>query len=250
LVHGSWHCPEHFEPLIKVLQRQEYGYKCVLVSLPSTQSSDLSPASLEDDTKAVRGAVSSELDAGNDVVVASHSYGGLVSNSSLEGLDKKSRTSAGASTSVTAIVFICAIPLPAGKSMNQNVAGFKQRIHDQPKNVDFANVGEPGPAHYFYNDLAPEEQRKYSAMLRSQSLKAYGGETSHAAYTVIPSWYLYCTKDQAVPMEVQQNLVRIAIEAGAQMKTGMVDASHSPFLSVPEETAEFIMKAAVGSAEA
>ena len=75
LVHGSWHSPKHYEPLVKVLEKQ--NFKCVPVSLPSTQSEDKSPATLSDDSSVVRKAVVGELDAGNNVVVIAHSYGGV-----------------------------------------------------------------------------------------------------------------------------------------------------------------------------
>ncbi|KAK3048183.1 hypothetical protein LTR09_010522 [Extremus antarcticus] len=55
LVHGSWHSPEHFGPLINNLQ--SHGYKCVPVALPSTQSPDLPPSTLGDDTTAIRDTV-------------------------------------------------------------------------------------------------------------------------------------------------------------------------------------------------
>ncbi|TKA71137.1 hypothetical protein B0A55_08215 [Friedmanniomyces simplex] len=241
LIHGSWHCPDHFDLLIPCLSR--HGYESVAVSLPSTQSPEKPPKTLADDTAAVREAVLDELSQGNNVVVVAHSYGGCPANNALKGLDRKSRTAAGHDTAVNAIVFICAIPLPIGGTFIGVLGGKPHPLHDLSKSKDFAEVGPPGPGHYFYNDLPPESVQKYSAMIRPQAWIAYEGQTSYAAFVDIPSWYLYCEKDQALPPPAQRGIVQAAEAAGASMKTTSFESSHSPFLSMPEATAEFIVRA-------
>jgi pimeloyl-ACP methyl ester carboxylesterase len=127
LVHGSWHSPEHFGPLIRNLD--SHGFKCVPAALPSTQSADLPPANFADDTAAVRDTVLKELET-NNVVVAAHSYGGAPTNNALEGLDVASRKAAGDSTAVTAIVFICSFPFGKGVSMLEILGGHPAPIHN------------------------------------------------------------------------------------------------------------------------
>ncbi|KAK5164023.1 uncharacterized protein LTR77_010114 [Saxophila tyrrhenica] len=243
LVHGSWHSPEHFGPLIENLQ--SHGYRCVPVSLPSTQSPDLPPATLADDTAAVRDAVLTELDQENDdVVVVAHSYGGGPTNNALYGLDANSRSATGASAAVRAIVFLCSIPLPKGVSFLTGLGGKPSGIHDL-RTGGFAWVGKPGPQHYFYNDLPDEEAKKWSDLLRPQSWPAYVDDTTYAAYMDIHSAYLYCTLDQAFPLQAQQGLVAAAKEAGAKFDyEETLEASHSPFLSKVEETGAFIRRVA------
>lgn len=242
LVHGSWHRPEHFGPLTKALEG--HGYKCVPVTLPSTQSPDMPPAKMSDDTEAIRNTVIQELDQGNNVVVVAHSYGGTPTNNSLKGLDKESRTAAGASTAVIAIAFIAAICLPAGITFLTGIGGKPSEIHDR-RTEDFSWVGEPGPGHYFYNDLSDEESKKWSDLLQQQSWPAYLEETTYAAYMDIPSNYLFCTKDNAFLYPYQQGMIAGAKEAGAKFDhTETVDSSHSPFLSMAERTSDFVRRAA------
>jgi len=117
-------------------------------------------------------------------------------------------------------------------------------IHDL-RTPDFAWVGDPGPGHYFYNDLSTEDAKKWSDLLRPQSWPAYTGSTTYAAYMDIKSGYLLCTQDNAFPYEPQKGLVNAATDAGAQfVLLETVDASHSPFLSMPERTSSFIKKVA------
>jgi len=249
LVHGSWHSPEHFAPLTKDLKG--HGYHVVTVDLPSMRGSDLPPASLADDTAAVRKAVTAELDAGHNVVVVAHSYGGTPSNNALEGLDEKSRKANGASTAVLAIAFLCAIPTPAGKTFLDNVRVPRNgancpQIADMSKNPDFAYVGEPGAHHFFYHDLPEAETKQWVDMLRPQAFLSYTGVTSHAAYHDIPCQYLLCSKDQALPYEWQKGHVEAAVAEGARIKTKTLESAHSPWLSKLKETSEFIREVAGG----
>lgn len=144
LVHGSWHSPLHYDGLIKDLET--HGYKVVPVSLPSTQSPGLPPASLTDDTSAVRIAVLSGLDAGNNVVVIAHSYGGTPANNALKGLEVNSRKADSASTAVTAIASLCAIPTPAGSTFRDNLGGQPAPIHDLSRDANFCLCRRTRPA--------------------------------------------------------------------------------------------------------
>ncbi|WPH03064.1 Hypothetical protein R9X50_00593800 [Acrodontium crateriforme] len=237
LVHGSWHCTAHYAPLETDLTA--HGFKCVKVALPSCRGSDQAPLHLSEDIAAVRSAVETELATGNNVVVVAHSFGGNPTNSSLEGLDTRSRTAAGEKTSVTGIVFICALPLPA----NSNFVEFLKSgtpIHEVQGEFSFPKP-DPGPAHFFYNDLSPEEAEKWIDLLKPQSMYVYAENTTYAAYNDIQSYYLYCGQDNAIPYLGQQAIVNLGLAGGAKIKTTLFEeASHSPFLSMPEKTSEYI----------
>lgn len=71
-------------------------------------------------------------------------------------------------------------------------------------------------------------------------------EVTVEAWKDIPSAYLVCTKDNAIPLPIQEGM--IAGAQGANSKAfdivEKVEASHSPFLSLPEKTAAFLEKVA------
>lgn len=275
LVHGSWHSPQHFGPIIQDLEA--HRYKCVAVSLPSTQTPDTPPATLTDDTNAVRTAVVSELDSGNNVIVVAHSYGGAPANNALKDLSTDSRTASGHNTSVLAIAFLVAIPVPVGMTFLQMLGGKPHPLHDL-RTPDFAWVGPPGPQHYFYNDMDPSKAEKWAAMLRQQSWPAYCEETSYAAYMEIPCFYLRCTKDQAFPHEAQGVMLEAVEAAGGRMRQetigessfvsirmkfvwwietrdlltiDIVEADHTPFIGKSmAKTSDFIRRVAEGRFDA
>lgn len=73
LVPGAWHRPGYFTQIRTYLS--EHGYPSVAVATPSV-GSDPPAASMDVDIVAVEAAVKKILDAGDDVVLLMHSYGG------------------------------------------------------------------------------------------------------------------------------------------------------------------------------
>lgn len=68
------------------------------------------------------------------------------------------------------------------------------------------------------------------------------------AWMEIPTSYLLCEDDQAIPLAAQEAMTRMVKEKGGEVQTERTSAGHSPFLSRPDETAQWIrMVAGEGS---
>lgn len=242
LIHGAWHSPKHFEPLIKILD--VHGYKSIAVDCPSTNDTQ-TLSTFDDDCKAIRAAVLQELETA-DLLVVAHSYGGAVSSSALQGLSTSARSTSGHGTSVIGIAYVCAAVLPAGTAFLDPFGGKALPIHDFSAGDGLVRVGPPGPEYYFYNDLPSSEAAHWASLLRPQAWIAItNGVIQSEAYTEIPAHYLFCSKDQAIPIEDQKGMVTQAeARSGKKFRTEELDCSHSPFLSVPEKTAEFVRRSA------
>jgi len=245
IVHGAWHShPAYSKPLIDVLE--SHNYKAVAVTCPSSpQTATATPATFEDDCEAVRSVVLRELETA-DVLVVAHSYGGVPASNALQGLSPSARAASNHTTSVVGIAYMCAAALPAGTTFLQALGGQPLQIHDLSANDGFARVGEPGPGHYFYNDLPDDEARHWASLLGLHSWKtATDGVVQFEAYAEIPAHYLYCTLDQAIDVGAQRAMVEQAEErSGKAFRTEELESSHSPFLSMPGETAGFIRRSA------
>ncbi|KAK0278331.1 hypothetical protein LTR54_011354 [Friedmanniomyces endolithicus] len=146
------------------------------------------------------------------------------------------------------MVFIAAVPIAASGTLVEAGGSRIRPVQHLGKSKHFIEAGAPGAGYHLYNDLPPESVQKYSAMLKSQACIAYEGRCTYAAFVDIPSWYLYCEKDQTLPPATQRDIVQAAEAAGAKMKTMAFESSHSPFLSMPVATAEFLVKVAEESA--
>ena len=112
---GVLHQGSCFKPLIKHL---EPDYQCVSESLPSCFDSIVPPkVTLADDVKYIRdNEIKPLVDAGKDVVVVMHSYGGLPGSAAVEGLDPDSVKARGGSGGVIGLVFIVAVVAPVGSN--------------------------------------------------------------------------------------------------------------------------------------
>jgi hypothetical protein len=101
-----------------------------------------------------------------------------------------------------------------------------------------------GPESVFYHDLSPDQASYWASKLRPHSYATKLVGASSAAWRAIPSTYLICEDDHAIPVFVQEAMVKACQDAGAPMDTERVFSSHSPFLSKPKEMVGFLRRAA------
>ena len=84
--------------------------------------------------------------------------------------------------------------------------------------------------------------KKAVGLLQHQCILATVEEQRYAAFRYIPSTYIICEEDRAIPMAVQEMFIA---QGGLWTVVRMKNVSHSPFLSKPEETAALIEEAAM-----
>lgn len=114
LVPGAWHRVDVFDSYRQHLQKD--GYSSEAVDLPSIGATP--PLhSIDEDVTVVRRALLSLVDQGKDVVLAMHSYGGLVGSEAVEGLGKVERVQQGKNAGVVALFYIAAFMLAPGQSI-------------------------------------------------------------------------------------------------------------------------------------
>jgi len=88
-----------------------------------------------------------------------------------------------------------------------------------------------------YGDCTPEVAADAAARLSPQSVAAIATPQTQAAWQSLPSTYLICDEDRAVPPPVQE-----AMSARAT-NVRRVPASHSPFFSRPDDVADVVLEA-------
>lgn len=113
IVPGAWHRPAHFQGLIDELAK--VNYEAVGVTMPSVDSSPPLP-SWDQDAQAVRQVIMERLDAGKDVVVLAHSFGGIAMSEAAKGLGKKERAAQGLQGGIIRLIYMCSMALPKGQS--------------------------------------------------------------------------------------------------------------------------------------
>ena len=214
LVPGSWHGAWAYDDVAARLE--DAGLTVRAIDLPSNDWS----SGLADDAVAVRRALD---ELGEPTVVVGHSYGGIA-------VSEAAQDAAG-------IVYLCAFMLDVGESLLDALQ------HQLP---DWIALDEDAGSHIprgaetaLYHDCRPEVAANAAARMTRQSVAAIATPQTAAAWKQLPSTYVVCTQDAAVPPAAQE-----AMAARAQT-VERLDSSHSPFLSRPDETAEIVALAAL-----
>jgi hypothetical protein len=95
-----------------------------------------------------------------------------------------------------------------------------------------------GGAQSLYNDLAPTEAALWESRMIPQSYAVHSTKITRSAYKYIPSTYMICEKDQAIPPAYQEVFAGMAKSDVERCPFG-----HSPMLSHTEILAGKIVEA-------
>ncbi|KAJ5173008.1 hypothetical protein N7492_005601 [Penicillium capsulatum] len=230
---GAWYPTTAFDPLIQKLPE----YSTRTVAFPSIQQAS-TVQDLQPDINAVRSIVTEEVDAGRDVVVVLHSWAGLPVSSALDGLSKSERNENNQPGGVTRLIFLAAFIPREGESLIGAFGGIPPPwyVRDEANGT----VMPSAPYDLFFHD-APGGQ-EWAATLRPHAWVTKNAPATGEAYFKIPSAYLLCEDDRAIPLAVQQLLVDRARRRGADIETEKISTSHSPWLVRPDEVAAYIRK--------
>jgi pimeloyl-ACP methyl ester carboxylesterase len=223
LVHGAFHGAWCWARLIRELAAR--GVAASAVELPYT--------SYDDDVAAVRGAIAAAADG--PVVLVGHSLGGGVV------------CAAGNAANVARLGFLSAMVVDAGQPVAERLAkhGVRPEYLAGATPELTAGIG-PTPdgqlavdpmvaAATFFSDCDAADTELAVSRLRPMSPSSMTGLPCDEPWRAKPSHYIFCTGDQALPLEAQQ-----AFAAGLSGPTHNLDSSHSPFWNRPAEVAEII----------
>nr|WOD45556.1 hypothetical protein [Trichoderma atroviride] len=215
-VPGAWHSPDTWSKVTAELEPQ--GYKTICITLPTTLSDP--SKGIADDIDEARKAILAETSQGRDVVVVVHSYGGMVGPSAVKGLTEATSERPGR---------VVGIAMMATGYYTET--GYATLIVDTRE--------------LFYHDLPEEEGNYWVGRLLNHSLKSLtdSGERVYSGWKDVPTRYLITTDDRTFPTEVQLGIAQGAKDQGGEVVVEQIHTSHSPMLSKPKETAEFIVRA-------
>jgi pimeloyl-ACP methyl ester carboxylesterase len=227
IVPGAWHKPDHFDLLVEELPDVDVH----VVTLTSTGDD---PATLRDmhaDADVIAHAAAA---VDRPLVVLAHSYGGVPTTQALS-----------KATNVRHIVYLTAFQLDAGEALLTPNGGRLMpwaRLHQGDGVGDY--VEATNPATVFYNDLDSTTAERATSRLGYQSLASMRQQLTETAWKTIPSTYVVCDADNAIPVAAQEMMARRAGDVHR------LNASHSPFLSQPAAVADLVRRALTSAPDA
>lgn len=195
---------------------------------------------IDSDADYLRGVLAS-IDG--PIVLAGHSYGGVVMSHAAEG-----------NPNVTALVFVASFLAEPGETLVELVTKFPgAELGSAAQPVPYPTPdGSTAPELYidqerfpalFCGDVAPDVAEQMAVTQRPLALAAFEAPATCAAWRSIPSWMLAARQDLAVPAELSRWM---AERASADLTE--IDASHAVTVSQPEAVTDLILGAAAMTA--
>ncbi|KAI4858932.1 alpha/beta-hydrolase [Hypoxylon rubiginosum] len=250
IVHGGWHFPDSYSKLTGALRTA--GFEVHIPRHLSMNQSRPPNADLAADSDLIRSYATSLVEAGRDVAVLMHSYGGQVGTNSLYGLSKNARSAKGLSGGITHLIYMATFALPEGKAMIDKVEefGHLDRMpvafgfdEDQSCVANFPKeglIGEP-----YADQIDQEELKTYIA-----SLGRWNGKCMYLPLQNTPAWrddvklyFIYTLGDLTVPVDYQRSMVQHLVEKeGKTIETIELESGHSPNLTATKAVVDAVVK--------
>jgi pimeloyl-ACP methyl ester carboxylesterase len=229
LVHSAWLGAWQWEGVANVLRAE--GHNVITPDLPGHGNDKTSPAeiTMENYVK----TVTDILDAQEEpVILLGHSFNGITVSRAAELRPEK----------VKSLVYLTAFLLPNGGSFFgavQGVEGSKAvenfRLSDDKT---YAYVVEEEIQNAFAHDIPVEAfngAKPYIVPEPSAPLM-YELEITDENFGSIPKYYIECTEDRAIPIEIQRAMYHDKVEG-----VFTINSSHTPNFSQPEKVAEILL---------
>jgi pimeloyl-ACP methyl ester carboxylesterase len=227
LVHGAWADASGFAA--EILGLRDRGFRAIGFANPLR--------GLADDARALADHLTT---LPGPLVLVGHSYGGAVVSSAAVGNDQ-----------VKALVYFSGWMPDEGESIAQvfeeRGGGGLAAAAIRPEPFTARDGSEAGQDLYldgeqfhaaFAADLPRNTSDVMAATQRPWSGAGFYEPSGPPAWRTVPSWYLLCTEDQAIPPATQRFM---AERASARIRE--VAASHASMVSQPEAATQIILEA-------
>ncbi|KAK0384045.1 hypothetical protein NLU13_8134 [Sarocladium strictum] len=229
-VPGAWHPARTFQAVGDHLERA--GLNIDYVDLPSV-GAEQPLTDFTKDVEAIRERITLAASKGQKVILVAHSYGGIPSAEALSAF--------GADGAVAHFVLCCSFIIPKDKSLCAAFGG--QDLPWWSISEDRLSVSPTTPEKIFYNDLSPEQTAAAVDSLQPHSYQVFHTPLTYEGWRHVPTTYIYCTLDAAIPIHIQKMMVEETAK-GVNINTEELNAGHSPFINMPEAVADCIQKLA------
>jgi len=232
LVHGAWHGAWCWDRVVSHLQAPDR--RVVAIDLPGHGAETTPPGEVTLDLLAARVCEAlAEFD--EPAVVVGHSMGGLVISQAAERCPDRT----------VRLVFVAAFLVHDGETLlsitenDPNDVVHPNIVFNDDRTT--AALRPEAVRDLFFGDCSDEDAAWAAARLVPEPTAPFGTplQVTNGRFGSIPRTYVHCTEDRALSMAIQEQMVAdVGVDDVATLA-----ASHSPFLSMPQQLAEIIASA-------
>jgi len=232
LIHGAWHDSSCWNPVISLLKEHQYPFRSIDLL---TAGGEITMTA-EDDALHIQKTTSELVADGKELILVMHSYGGVPGTLSAKGLLRKDRETEHKPGGIVSLVYVTSFLLPEGASLASFLGGWPDWIAFDGNKMTVINSGD-----VFYNDLSGTDKAQYTSRVLHHSKPSFYTTLTYPAYKEVPTTYLLCKQDNAIPLVAQQAMAGIA---GPKATIYTFNSGHLPILSMPDKVVDVIRGAA------
>lgn len=230
LVHSAWLGAWQWAEVEKILI--ENGHTVITPDLPGHGNDTTPPAkiTMEDYVNTLTDILDQQDQA---VILVGHSFNGITASRVTELRPEK----------VKSLVFLAGFLLPNGGSFFKAVSGVEgsKAVENFYLSEDetYALVNEEEIQNAFAHDISKEafDGAKPYIVPEPAAPLAYELEITDERYGTVPKYYIECTEDRAIPIEVQRAMYKENVK-----KVFSLNTSHTPNFSQPKNLADILLK--------
>lgn len=240
------------------------GIATVVHGLPSgNRLPPQPPAGLADDAVFIGSKIKELVDAGQDVVLVPHSYGGLVASEAAKGLTKQERLDAELPGGVISIVYLTCVVAEKGQSSGEMCAPLKldwmiplEEVSHPFLTLEYIIIlilqqsdqfmyNTDAGIHRVFSDMPQDKALAAIRSMSASSVISFNEKVTHEAFRDTPVSYIFCEKDAVLTPEWQMDRIEFLKNARHDGKVNVVrfDAGHCPNVSNPMGAARKVIEA-------
>lgn len=235
---GLMHGPVFFDPIKTTLATK--GVSSIAVDMPNYGQERAAIAAEYDDVKAARATVERVVEQGVDVVLVSHSYGGIVAAQAVRGFTKTERVAAGKPGGIVNAVWMAAFVLPDQMSTWKFLQGNLPPVWAR-RDGDVWYPNTDIAAQQFFADLPPVEATTWARKLVPASHNHCTAPINGACWGMdVSKTYITTKQDPSLPVFIQEAMMAEMKDATWSFRE--IDSAHAPFLSKKDELANMLIE--------
>ncbi|KAL4738630.1 Alpha/beta hydrolase fold-1 [Aspergillus similis] len=226
---GAWNAGSIYDDFRELLSRR--GILSVAVDHPSN-GAEPPTKGLGDDVQHLRQVLTDYANQGKRIVLVGHSYGGMVISGAAASMGFEQRAEAGKPGGVILLVYMAAFVVSNGKSLKDIIGG--QLLPWMLVENSYIRLD---PTANLLPDIPKEMQAKLAKDMHPHiSFPAFLETATEEPWHTIPSVYIVCDNDQALPPAVQDSMIELL----PNPRVFRLPSGHTHFLSLPNQTADIL----------
>ena len=245
LVSGAWCVPEHYEALTRALEVADFAVH--VPPKPTCSGARPPTASYADDVEHIRKVVAALVEAGEDVIMLMHSYGGEVGTDAVRDLTASSRRAQGLPGGVVHLLYLCAYMLTQGRCVMDVVqeGGGTEVLASAVEIADDGACMIVDPVAALCHDFEDAaEQRRQGDLLVWFPASALQGKLAFEAWREVPATYVRTEEDRCVPPAFQNIILREVRKTGVKVREISFQTSHAVYAIKTREIVELVQEIA------